>query len=54
MKKSKYNLPKIMRNAWYMFKVNLYKTFAEALRKAWANAKRHMLYATIEGRSLAT
>ncbi|WP_278766835.1 hypothetical protein [Alistipes putredinis] len=54
MKTSKYNLPKIMRNAWYMFKVKMYKTFAAALRKAWANEKRNMLYATIEGRSLAT
>lgn len=53
MKTSKYNLPKIMRNAWYMFKVKMCKTFAAALRKAWANEKRNVLYATIEGRDLA-
>lgn len=50
---TKYNLSKIMRNAWYMFKVKMCKTFAAALRKAWTNEKRNMVYAAIEGRNLA-
>lgn len=33
--KIKYNLSKIFRNAWYMFRVKMVKNFAEALRKAW-------------------
>ena len=52
MKTSKYNLPKIMRNAWYMFKVKMYKTFAAALRKAWANEKRNMLMPPLRDEAL--
>lgn len=37
--KIKYNLSKIFRNAWYMFRVKMVKNFAEALRKAWKNEK---------------
>lgn len=50
---SKYNLSKIFRNAWYMFKTKMCKTFAAALRKAWRSEKLAMLAAKIEGRNLA-
>ena len=50
---SKYNLSKIFRNAWYMFKAKMCKTFAAALRKAWRSEKLAMLAAKIEGRNLA-
>ena len=45
---SKYNLSKIFRNAWYMFKAKMFKTFAAALRKAWRSEKLAMLAAKIE------
>lgn len=48
--KAKYNKSKIMRNAWYMIKVKMVKTFAAALRKAWANEKRQMWNAMAENR----
>lgn len=35
----KYNRSRIMRNAWYMFKKNLCKSFAAALRKAIGTLK---------------
>lgn len=49
----KYNRSRIMRNAWYMFKKNLCKSFAAALRKAWANERYNVLCALAEGRDLA-
>ena len=36
----KYNLSNIMRSAWSIFRKGI-KSFAEALRMAWANAKAH-------------
>ena len=51
--KIKYNLSKIFRNAWYMFRVKMVKNFAEALRKAWKNEKLANIRAMIEGRPLA-
>lgn len=51
--KIKYNISKIFRNAWYMLKAKMFKTFADALRKAWRNEKLAMLAAKIEGRNLA-
>ena len=36
----KYNLSNIMRSAWSIFRRGI-KSFAEALRMAWANAKAH-------------
>lgn len=48
-----YNKSKIMRNAWYMFKVKMYRTFKQALRRAWWNEKDNILQAKIEGRNLA-
>lgn len=53
MKTSNYNLSKIFRNAWYMFRVKMVKNFAEALRKAWKNEKLANIRAMIEGRNLA-
>lgn len=50
--KIKYNLSKIFRNAWYMFRVKMVKNFAEALRKAWKNEKLANIRAMIEGRPL--
>ena len=49
---SKYNLSKIFRNAWYMFKTKMCKTFAAALRKAWRSEKLAMLAAKIEGKTV--
>lgn len=49
--KIKYNLSKIFRNAWYMFRVKMVKNFAEALRKAWNNEKLANIRAMIEGRT---
>ena len=48
--KPAYNRSKIMRNAWYMFRVKMVKNFAEALRKAWKNEKLANIRAMIEGR----
>lgn len=53
MKTSNYNLSKIFRNAWYMFRVKMVKNFAEALRKAWKNEKLANIRAMIEGCNLA-
>lgn len=50
--KAVYNKSKIMRNAWYMFRVKMVKSFAEALRKAWKNEKLANIRAMIEGRAL--
>lgn len=36
----RYDLSKIMRSAWRMFRKGI-QTFAAALRLAWANAKAH-------------
>lgn len=47
--KPAYNRSKIMRNAWYMFRVKMVKNFAEALRKAWKNEKLANIRAMIEG-----
>ena len=50
--KAVYNKSKIMRNAWYMFRVKMAKNFAEALRKAWNNEKMANIRAMIKGRTL--
>lgn len=34
-----YNKSEIMKNAWNKFKRSIYKTFAAALKQAWASAK---------------
>lgn len=50
--KAAYNKSKIMRNAWYLRKVQPSMTLAACLRKAWSNEKRNILLAKIEGRNL--
>lgn len=49
--KATYNKSKIMRNAWYLKKVNASMTFSACLRKAWRNEKQTMRTARIEGRT---
>lgn len=41
----------VMSNAWYIFKMRVYKvkTFAGALRKAWANMQRKVIDYVIDG-----
>ena len=51
--KATYDKSKIMKNAWYLKKVQPGKSFGECLRKAWRNEKLAMLAAKIEGRNLA-
>lgn len=51
--KTAYNKSKIMRNAWYLRRVQPSMTFAACLRKAWANEKRNHLLTKLEGRNLA-
>lgn len=36
---TKYNKTNIMKNAWVFFRTNRYGTFANCLRRAWADAK---------------
>ncbi|WP_418425203.1 hypothetical protein [Alistipes sp.] len=49
---AKYNLSRIMRNAWYLKKANATMSFSACLRKAWRNEKLAMMTAKIEGRPL--
>ncbi len=51
---AKYNLSKIMRNAWYLKRAQLSVIFSACLRKAWRNEKQAILLARIEGRPLET
>ena len=48
--KATYDKSKIMKNAWYLKKVQPGKSFGECLRKAWRNEKLAMLTAKIENR----
>lgn len=48
-----YNKSKIMRNAWYLKKVQPSMTFSACLKKAWRNEKLTIMKAKIEGRNLA-
>ncbi len=47
--KIKYNLSKIMRNAWYLKRVSS-MDFSACLRKAWRNEKLAIMTAKIENR----
>lgn len=47
--KIKYNLSKIMRNAWYLKRVSS-MNFSACLRKAWRNEKLAIMTAKIENR----
>lgn len=51
---AKYNLSKIMKNAWYLKKANATMSFSACLKKAWRNEKQMIMTARIEGRTLAT
>ena len=48
--KATYNKTKIMRNAWYLKKVQPSMSFSASLKKAWRNEKLAMLTARIENR----
>lgn len=48
--KATYNKSKIMRNAWYLKKVQPSMTFSACLKKAWRNEKLAMMTARIENR----
>ena len=47
---TKYNLSKIMKNAWYLKRANASMSFSACLKKAWRNEKLAMLTARIENR----
>ena len=47
-----YNKSKIMRNAWYLKKVQPAMSFSACLRKAWRNEKMAVMTAKIEGRPM--
>ena len=47
---TKYNLSKIMKNAWYLKRANASMSFSACLKKAWRNEKLAMLTAKIENR----
>ena len=49
--KTRYNKSKIMRNAWFLRKIQPTMAFSVCLRKAWRNEKLAMLAAKIEGRN---
>ena len=46
--KATYDKSKIMKNAWYLKKVQPGKSLGDCLRKAWRNEKLAMLTAKIE------
>ena len=48
--KATYDKSKIMKNAWYLKKVQPGKSLGDCLRKAWRNEKLAMLTAKIENR----
>ena len=47
---TKYNLSKIMKNAWYLKRANASMSFSTCLKKAWRNEKLAILTAKIENR----
>lgn len=51
--KATYKRSKIMRNAWYLKKVQPSMSFSACLKKAWRNDKMAVMTAKIEGRNLA-
>lgn len=48
--RTRYNLSKIMKNAWYLKRTNTSMSFSACLKKAWRNEKLAMLTARIENR----
>ena len=47
---TKYNLSKIMKNAWYLKRANGSMSFSTCLKKAWRNEKLAIMTAKIENR----
>ena len=47
-----YNKSKIMKNAWYLKKVQPSMTFSACLKKAWRNEKIAVMSAIIENRPM--
>lgn len=47
-----YNKSKIMKNAWYLKKVQPSMTFSACLKKAWRNEKIAVMTAIIENRPM--
>ena len=50
---TKYNLSKIMKNAWYLKRANVSMSFSTCLKKAWRNEKLAIMTAKIENRPTA-
>ena len=50
--KSTYNKTKIMRNAWYLKKVQPSMSFSASLKKAWRNEKLAMMTRRVENRPM--
>ena len=48
--KATYNKTKIMRNAWYLKKVQPSMSFSASLKKAWRNEKLAMMTRRVENR----
>ena len=44
---TKYNLSKIMKNAWYLKRANVSMSFSTCLKKAWRNEKLAIMTAKI-------
>lgn len=51
--KATYDKSKIMRNAWYLKRVEPAQAFSACLKKAWRNEKLANIHAHLEGRNLA-
>ena len=49
--RTRYNLSKIMKNAWYLKRANTSMSFSACLKKAWRNEKLAMLTARTVRRS---
>ena len=47
-----YNKTKIMRNAWYLKKVQPSMSFSASLKKAWRNEKLAMMTRRVENRPM--
>lgn len=50
--KATYNKTKIMRNAWYLKKVQPSMSFSASLKKAWRNEKLVMMTRRVENRPM--
>ena len=48
--RTRYNLSKIMKNAWYLKRANTSMSFSACLKKAWRNEKLAIMTAKIENR----